>query len=142
MATTITLRHVDAATAKRLIDAAEAKATEMGVPSCVAICDPSGVLKAFLRMDGAALMTIQVAQDKAYTAIGFGGLSSDAWYDFIKNDPPLAAGAVAGVQRLIAFGGGYPLMADGELIGGIGVAGGHWSQDMDVAKAALAALES
>ena len=58
--------------AHRVIAAAEAKATEIGVPMNIAVCDESGVLKAFSRMDGAALLSVQIAQDKAYTAIGFG----------------------------------------------------------------------
>jgi uncharacterized protein GlcG (DUF336 family) len=59
--------------ATTLITAAEGKAHEMGHPFVIAVVDESGVLKAFSRMDGAALLAVQVAQDKAYTAIGFGG---------------------------------------------------------------------
>jgi uncharacterized protein GlcG (DUF336 family) len=80
-----------------------------------------------------------VAQDKAYTAAGF-GLPTDAWHDFIKDDPPLASGAPTGIDRLVVFGGGYPLKVDDQLIGGIGVSGGHYTQDMEVAQAALAIL--
>jgi len=54
---------------------------------------------------------------------------------------PLAAGAPTGVDRLIVFGGGYPILIDNAVVGGIGVSGGHWSQDMDVAEAALAAIK-
>ena len=50
-------------------------------------------------------------------------------------------GAPAGVDRLIVFGGGYPILIDNAVVGGIGVSGGHWSQDMDVAEAALAAIK-
>ena len=59
-------------------------------------------------MDGAALLSVQIAQDKAYTAVGF-GLSTDAWHEFIKNDPPLAAGAVGGALALggAALVGGF-----------------------------------
>jgi uncharacterized protein GlcG (DUF336 family) len=105
----------------------------------IAICDESGVLKAFSRMDSAALLSVQVAQDKAYTASGF-GLSTDKWHDFIKEDAPLAAGAPSGIARLIVFGGGYPITKDGQIIGGIGVSGGHYTQDMEVAQAGLAVL--
>ena len=80
--------------AHQMVAAAEKKAQEIGVPMVIAICDESGVLKAFSRMDGAALLSVQVAQDKAYTAIGF-GMSTDKWYSFIKDDPPLAAGVPA-----------------------------------------------
>lgn len=126
--------------AHQMVAAAEKKAQEIGVPMVIAICDESGVLKAFSRMDGAALLSVQVAQDKAYTAIGF-GMSTDKWYAFIKDDPPLAAGAPSGIDRLIVFGGGYPITTDGQIIGGIGVSGGHYTQDMEVAQAGLAVLK-
>ena len=125
--------------AHRMIEAAERKAREIGHPMVIAVVDDAGVLKAFSRMDGAALLSVQVAQDKAYTAAGF-GLSTDAWHDFIKNDPPLAAGAPSGIHRLVVFGGGYPIKVDEQIVGAIGVSGGHYSQDMDVARAGLAAL--
>ena len=124
--------------AHQMIAAAERKASEIGTAMVIAIVDEAGVLKAFSRMDGAPLLSIQVAQDKAYTAAGF-GLPTDQWHEFIKNDPPLAAGAAA-VQRLIIFGGGYPIKIGDRLVGGIGVSGGHYSQDMEVAQAAFAAL--
>ena len=124
--------------AHRVVAAAEAKAKEMGHPFVIAVCDESGVLKAFSRMDGAALLSVQIAQDKAYTAVGF-GLSTDAWHDFIKDDPPLATGAVGGIDRLVVFGGGYPIKSGDAIIGGVGVSGGHYTQDMEIAKAGLAA---
>ena len=136
MAETYTKRTITTELAHRMVTAAEKKAQELNHPFVIAICDESGVLKALSRMDGAALLSVQVAQDKAYTAVGF-GLSTDGWHDFIKNDPPLAAGAVGGIDRLVVFGGGYPIKVDGEVIGAIGVSGGHYSQDMEVAKAAL-----
>ena len=125
--------------AHRIIAAAEAKATEIGVPMDIAVCDESGVLKAFSRMDGAALLSVQVAQDKAYTAVGF-GMPTHGWHDFIKDDPPLADGAPDGIDRLVIFGGGDPIKIDGQLVGAIGVSGGHYSQDQEVAEAGLEAL--
>ena len=126
-------------TAERIIKAAEAKAQEMGKSMVIAVCDEDGVLKAFRRMDGAALLSVQIAQDKAYTAISFGGLSTDGWYDFIKNDPPLLHGIVK-TDRLVVFGGGYAIKTEEGIIGGIGVSGGHYSEDMKVAQAGLEAL--
>ena len=125
--------------AHRIIAAAEAKAHEIGVPMVIAVCDESGVLKAFSRMDGAALLSVQVAQDKAYTAVGF-GMPTEGWHDFIKEDPPLAAGAVGGIDRLVIFGGGYPIKAGDRVVGAIGVSGGHYTQDMEVASAGLAVV--
>ncbi len=126
-------------TAERIIIAAEAKAQEMGKLMSIAVCDEDGMLKAFRRMDGAALLSVQIAQDKAYTAISFGGMATHEWYDFIKNDPPLLNGIVK-TDRLIVFGGGYAIKTDTGIIGGIGVSGGHYSDDMQVAEAGLEAL--
>ncbi|MGN6795870.1 MAG: GlcG/HbpS family heme-binding protein [Streptosporangiaceae bacterium] len=141
MAATFDRTSVSAELAKAMIDAAERKAADMGHPFVIAIVDDSGVLKAFSRMDGAALLSVQIAQDKAYTAAGF-GLSTDSWHDFVKDDAPLAMGAAPGIDRLIVFGGGFPIMIDGKLAGAIGVSGGHYTQDMDVAKAGLAVVPS
>jgi uncharacterized protein GlcG (DUF336 family) len=141
MAATFDRPSVSTELAREMIDAAERKATEMGHPFVIAVVDDSGVLKAFSRMDGAALLSVQIAQDKAYTAAGF-GLSTDGWHDFIKDDAPLAMGAAPGIDRLIVFGGGFPIMVGGKIAGAIGVSGGHYSQDMDVAKAGLAVVPS
>ena len=131
--------NVSAALARRLIDAARSHADGLGKAFTIAIVDASGVLKALDRMDGAALISIQIAQDKAYTAVGF-GIPSGGWHDFIKDDPPLAAGATAGIDRLVIFAGGFPITVDGEVVGAVGVSGGHYSEDAAVAEAALAAV--
>jgi uncharacterized protein GlcG (DUF336 family) len=123
--------------ASRVIEAAAAHAAGLGKGFTIAVVDESGVLKALQRMDGAPLISVQIAQDKAYTAVGF-GIPSHAWFDFIKDDPPLAAGAMTGIDRLVVFGGGFPIVRDGAVIGGVGVSGGHYSEDMSVAEAGLA----
>ncbi|MEU5911744.1 heme-binding protein [Micromonospora sp. NPDC047527] len=132
-------QSISSRAARAMVDAAVAKAGEMGFAVTVAVCDESGVLKAYERMDGAPLVSVQLAQDKAHTAVGF-GLSSDGWFDFIKDDAPLAMGAPAAIDRLVTFGGGYPVKVDDVLVGGIGVSGGHYTQDMEVAQAGLKAL--
>ena len=124
--------------AQRLIAAAEVKAHAMGKPMSIAVVDSDGTLKAFSRMDGAPLLSVQIAQDKAYTAIGF-SMATHEWFEFVKNDPPLLHGIIK-ADRLIIFGGGYPLQTPEGIIGGIGVSGGHYSDDMEVAQAGLAAL--
>jgi uncharacterized protein GlcG (DUF336 family) len=86
-------------------------------------------------MDGAPLLSTEIAQDKAYTAVAF-GLATEDWYPFIKDDGPLALG-ITKVPRLIVFGGGYPVREGGAVVAGIGVSGGHYTQDMEVARAGL-----
>jgi uncharacterized protein GlcG (DUF336 family) len=141
MAATFDRPSVTAELAKAVIAAAEQRAQELGQPFVIAVADDSGVLKAFSRMDGAPLLSVQVAQDKAYTAVGF-GMPTHGWHDFVKDDPPLAMGAAPGIERLIVFGGGYPIKIGDTVVGGIGVSGGHYSQDMQVAQAGLSAVPS
>ena len=134
----LTRRSIDAATATTAIEAAAAKADELKLKMCIAVTDEAGDLKAFHRMDGAPKLSLQIAQDKAYTSAGF-GLPTHVWYDFIKEDPPLLHG-ITHTPRLIIFGGGYPIKENGEVIGAIGLSGGHYSQDMECARAALDAI--
>ncbi|MHB1595285.1 MAG: GlcG/HbpS family heme-binding protein [Streptosporangiaceae bacterium] len=141
MASTFQRPSVSTELARAMIEAAEREAAQMGQPFVIAIVDDSGVLKAFSRMDGAPLLSVQVAQDKAYTAAGF-GMATDAWHEFVKDDPPLAMGATTGIDRLVVFGGGYPISIGGKVVGAIGVSGGHYSQDMQVAQAGLTAVPS
>jgi uncharacterized protein GlcG (DUF336 family) len=139
MSHTHTKLSITAAAAAKVIAAARAKAEAMEKPMIIAICDESGALKSYERMDGAPLLSVQIAQDKAYTAISF-GMPTHTWHEFIKNDPPLADGIVK-TDRLVVFGGGYPIVIDGQVVGGIGVSGGHYTDDMEVAQAGLAALD-
>lgn len=138
MANSIAKQSITQETADRLIAAASKKATEMELAMVISIVDESGILKAFRRMDGAALLSVEIATNKAYTAVSF-GMPSHGWHDFIKNDPPLLHGIVH-TPRLVVFGGGYPITDGDAVIGGIGVSGGHYEQDMAVAEAGLAAL--
>ena len=120
--------------AQKLVEAAVAKARELKVPQCVAVVDDGGNLKAFVRMDGAALIPIEIAQSKAYTALF--GFPTHEFFNFIKGDPSLVAG-IPSRARVAAFGGGYPIKIDGAIIGAIGVSGGSVEQDMQCAEAAL-----
>jgi len=135
---TMTKKSITLEAAEKAIEAAQKKAREIGVPMSIAVVDESGTLKAFTRQDGAALLAVEIAIDKAYTSISF-GIPTHGWFDFIKNDPPLLHG-IAKWPRLVVFGGGYPIKLDGQVAGGIGVSGGHYTQDMEVAKAGLAAV--
>jgi len=140
MSKTFMKSSITASTAQDVISAAAAKAAEAGGAFVIVVVDESGVVKASLRMDGAPLLSVQVATDKAYTAAGF-GLPTDGWFDFINGDEPLRLGAPTGIDRLVVFGGGYPLTVDGAVVGAIGVSGAHYSDDMEVAKAGVAAFE-
>lgn len=129
---------LNAEAAEQILAAAKAKATEMGKPMAIAVVDRTGELKAFVRMDGAPQLSVGIAQDKAYTATSF-GISTADWYNFIKDDPPLLHGIVH-TPRLVVFGGGIPVYLDGELVGGVGASGGHYTDDAEVAQAGIDAL--
>ena len=138
MANTVSRQTITEEAAQKLIAAAEKKAVEMKRNMVIAICDESGTLKAFSRMDGAPLLSVQIAQDKAWTSVSY-GVPTHKWFDFIKDDPPLLHGIVH-TPRLIVFGGGYPIKVDGQIVGAIGDSGGHWKEDMECAEAGLKAL--
>jgi uncharacterized protein GlcG (DUF336 family) len=130
-----TYRTLTAAGAQELIDAAVKNSKSDGLAMSIAVHDAGANLIGFLRMDGAGLMTAGVAQDKSYTAAST-GMPTGKWFDVIKDDEPLRIGIVH-TPRLTVFGGGYPIFVDGALVGAIGLSGGHYSQDMAVAEAAL-----
>jgi uncharacterized protein GlcG (DUF336 family) len=92
--------------AQKMADAAVAKARELGLTENVAILDEGGNLKAFSRMDGAPIPTIEMAQNKAYTALL--GVSTQDFFNFIQGDPSLLAGipTLGAWRRGVA---GFPL---------------------------------
>lgn len=131
---------IDDTTALIATQAAAEKARSLGLAMSIAVTDTAGHLKSFLRMDGASLISLQIAQDKAYTSSAT-GLPTHMWHEYIKEDAPLLHGIVH-TPRLIVFGGGFPIKENGNVIGAIGLSGGHYSQDMECARAALAAISA
>ena len=136
MADVVTKHSVSSELAQKMVDAAVAKARELGVTENVAILDDGGNLKAFSRMDGASIPTIEIAQNKAYTALF--GVSTQDFFNFIQGDPSLLAG-IPTLARVAAWGGGFPIKVNGEVVGAIGLSGAPAVQnDVDCARAALA----
>ena len=135
--TNVIKRHsISSELAQKMVNAAVAKAREIGVTENVAILDDGGNLVAFSRMDGASIPTIEIAQNKAYTALF--GVSTQDFFDFIQRDPSLLAG-IPTLARVAAWGGGFPIKVNGEIVGAIGVSGAPAVQnDVDCASAALA----
>ena len=122
--------------AQKMVNEAVAKARELGFTENVAILDDGGNLKAFSRMDGAPIPSIEIAQNKAYTALF--GVSTEEFFNFIQGDPSLLAG-IPTLARVAAWGGGFPIKVNGEVVGAIGVSGAPAVQnDVDCARAALA----
>ena len=133
---TYTRTTLSAESAQELVRVAFSKADDLGIRVSVTVVDESGVLKAYGRMDGAPLVAEGACRKKALTAVGFGLRTGDDWYNFIKEDPQLVAG-VGSLPDFILLGGGAPIMVEGEPVGAIGVAGGHYRQDEACVEAAL-----
>ena len=136
MANVVKKHSISAELAQKMLAKAVAKARELGVAENVAILDDGGNLKAFSRMDGTPVPTIEIAQNKAYTALF--GVSTQDFFNFIEGDPSLLAG-IPTLARVAAWGGGFPIKVNGEVVGAIGVSGAPTVQnDVDCARAALA----
>jgi uncharacterized protein GlcG (DUF336 family) len=132
--------HVTSRQASAVLAAGEAKASAMGVRVNIAILDAGTHLKAFSRMDGAVLGSIDLAMAKARTAVLFQTTSEAVW-DYCRPGAP-APGLERSNGGLATFAGGVPLVApDGTMIGAVGVSGGAVSQDLEIANAAVAALQ-
>lgn len=111
----VSLPSIDAATAQAAISAAASHAQAHGLRMSIAVCDNAGLLKAFMRMDGASQISLGIAHDKAYTSAAT-GVPTHRWHDFIKDDAPLLHGIVH-TPRLVVFGGGFPIVENGTVIG-------------------------
>jgi uncharacterized protein GlcG (DUF336 family) len=127
---------VSAAAARQIIDAAVAAAEAMAVPVTVAVVDESGVLKQFGRMDGAALVSVQTAMNKAYAAAAI-GMPTDDFYAAIEADAAAVA-SFANRPGLALIAGGLPLLVEGQIAGAVGVAGAMTGEeDRRIAEAAV-----
>jgi uncharacterized protein GlcG (DUF336 family) len=132
----VTKHSISSELAQKMVDEAMVKARQLGVAENVAILDDGGNLKAFGRMDGAPILCIEMAQNKAYTALF--GVSTQDFFNFIKGDPSLLAG-IPTLSRVAAWGGGFPIKVNGEVVGAIGLSGAPTVEnDIECARAALA----
>jgi uncharacterized protein GlcG (DUF336 family) len=130
---------VDLDRALELIAAAREKAEEIGVPMVIAVVDAGGNLVALQRMNGALLVSIDIATNKAYTAVAV-KLPTDDLAGVSQPGQPLFGIHNADGGRIVIFGGGIPLTQQDEIIGGIGVSGGSVEEDVLCATAAVERL--
>ena len=128
----VSRRHVTLVGARA---AAHEQAQREGLHISVAVVDHAGELVAFERVDDAAPVTPQVAQEKARTAALLRA-PFKLFEDFINGGRP----SVLSTPGLTPLQGGVPLTAGDEVIGAVGVSGGNGEQDTDIAVAAAAAL--
>ena len=135
MSDTITTKVLSYDGARKILDAAIAKAKSMNVPQCITVVDAGGHLLAFARMDGAFAMSFDTAFMKAKTAASYGGPTGgiEAGID-IKL-------AIATQGQRINLPGGLPVIVDGRVIGAVGVGSGTGAQDREVAAAGIKMIE-
>ncbi len=128
---------LSAVQARLMVDVAIAEANAMSVPVTVAVVDESGVIKETLRMDGAPLVSVETAINKAYAAAAI-GMPPDDFYAAIESDGAAVA-EFATRPGLALIAGGLPVIADGRVAGAIGVAGAMTgAEDRRIAEVAVA----
>ena len=135
-------KRLTAAGAKKIMATAIARAQQAEVPVTVAIVDGGGHLLLLERMEGGRFHTVHSATTKAVSAAsnrratgskGAQGQSLDVTH-------ALGLALAAGAERWTVMEGGCPILVDGECVGAVGVAGGHWEFDESVAREAVEAI--
>jgi len=142
------MRHflkLDLAEARAMVAAALAKAAELGVPQTCCVTDEGGFPLVLERMDGARVTGPQIAWNKAFTAAGH--KRSTHLFNTPPNGPALPGNEAFGIQwsfegRFATFVGGFPIVVDGQVVGGIGLSGGNGEQDISCGVAGLEALRT
>jgi uncharacterized protein GlcG (DUF336 family) len=124
--------------AHRLGEAALAQARKFGADVTYAAVDGGGRLVVLLRHDLAAYPTAEVARRKAATAASL-KMPTHVLSDALQHDPIMAA-ALGGHPDMLAVPGGFPLILDGAVRGGAGLAGAQYSEDLMFMQRALADL--
>jgi uncharacterized protein GlcG (DUF336 family) len=136
---------LEAHEARVMADAALVKAREIGVAQTVCIADEGGFPLLIERMDGARVTGPQIAWNKAFTAAGH--KRSTHLFNTPPHGPALPGNEAFGIQwsfegRFAVFVGGFPIVVEGQVVGGIGLSGGNGEQDIACGLAGLAALSA
>ncbi len=127
--------------ADRMIASARATAVRLKVRVTVIVLDAAGNPVSLARMNGASPASLEGAQMKANTALAFGAPTKDL-ASSVQPGKPLYGIAVAQFSRPLLFvPGGIPMLADGEIVGAVGVGGAQSEQDQQIAEAAVANLK-
>jgi uncharacterized protein GlcG (DUF336 family) len=134
---------LELAEARAMVAGALAKAAELGVPQTCCVTDEGGFPLVLERMDGARVTGPQIAWNKAFTAAGH--KRSTHLFNTPPNGPALPGNEAFGIQwsfegKFAVFVGGFPIVVDGQVVGGIGLSGGNGEQDISCGVAGLAAL--
>jgi uncharacterized protein GlcG (DUF336 family) len=127
--------------ARAVIDAVQATARELGVAMSCAVVDSGDQLVAFERMDGADLVGITLARDKAFTAL-VNRMPTRDLAPIVQPGTEFYGYDSVAAGRTIVFAGGMPLERDGVLVGAVGVSGGDAAQDQRAADDGVAAFDT
>jgi uncharacterized protein GlcG (DUF336 family) len=127
--------------AKHMLQAAEVAATKIGIAYNIAVVDAGGNLIAFVRQDGALIGSIDLAIGKAKTARLFDKTTSELAH-LAQPNAPLFGIEQSNDGKVVIFGGGLPVRIAGSIVGAVGTSAGSVEQDVAVAQAALAAVQS
>ncbi|MBB5409820.1 MULTISPECIES: GlcG/HbpS family heme-binding protein [unclassified Paraburkholderia] len=135
--------RLELAEAREMIRAAIGRAQQIDVLESVCIVDEGGYPLALERMDGARITGPQIAWNKAFTAAGH--KRSTHLFTQRPNGPALPGNEAFGIQwsfegKFAAFVGGFPVVVDGQVVGGVGLSGGNGEQDTQCGLAALQGL--
>jgi uncharacterized protein GlcG (DUF336 family) len=132
----LTVNRLSRSEAQILIDGASQKSTEMGIPMCIAVCDESGHMIAFDRMDGGKISSISIAVDKAFTA-AVARKGTHIYNELCQPGKPTFGIHMTNAGHFSIIGGGLPVVIDGAIVGGVGISSGTAHEDLIVAEAAL-----
>ncbi len=124
---------------KKMAEFAEEKAIEMNVPMVFSAVDEGGNIILVHRMEGSLLASLDISMNKAYTALALQMPTSDV------SNLAKESGSLYGIQntnsnRMVVFGGGFPIEVNGKIVGAVGVSGGTVEQDMEIAQYAINSL--
>lgn len=123
-------------TAVEMINKAKARAEELSVPMVITIVDAAGNLVASHRMDDAILVSVDISQNKAWTAAAL-KMPTSQLAELAQPGNDLFGIHTTNNGRIVIFGGGIPIESEGQIIGAIGVSGGSVAEDVQVAEAGI-----
>ncbi|PWT90207.1 MAG: DNA polymerase III subunit delta' [Acidobacteria bacterium] len=124
---------------KTILTASESESQKIGIDMDIAVVDDGGNLLGFHRMDRAKITGIDIAINKAFTAAGTRKPTRD-YKPVGAPDGPAFGIHVSNQGRFMIFGGGVPIMVEGECIGAVGCSSGSPEQDEQVAQAGIDAF--
>ncbi|WP_082235340.1 GlcG/HbpS family heme-binding protein [Halobacillus massiliensis] len=122
--------------AKKLIESAENEAEKLGIPMVISIVDEGGNFIACHRMNDALLVSVEIAQNKAWTSVAMKMPTADL-AEAAGSGDELYGINTTNNGRIVIFGGGIPLRKKDKIVGAVGVSGGAVEEDIRVAQAAV-----